>query len=607
MRLHSLKVQGFRKLKSETILFGDATFLIGPNNAGKSSVLRAIEYLLSSQKQIPSQEWYSEVDSDTGEQKVVAEEICLEAEFRNLPDDAHTWRGFKGRIFSYEKLDEEDTGNAIFYRKTYRPSKDASIEMKSLVRTIKVEFSTCKSPIELVDAGADIEEIKSIFGSKMNEKMSPKDREMLRAINDLWDVGDDETWDENPGGIPGVVLSRLPSFLLIPAETAADEISKNSGVLQKTLSELFVSVRDTSKNYQIAQASLDALAKELDPTDTTSEFGKMMKGLNEVLASVFPDSTIHAVADLSDPNTALKPSFTVSMASNVRTDVGLQGTGMVRSAVFGLLRYRQKWLAERDHNGERSVIIGFEEPEIYLHPSAANQMRNTIYELSNGSSQIIATTHSPFMIDLSRKPRQILNKFSSGATEGSCIAFNVSEKFKALQDNDKYHVKMLAKIDDYVARVFFTKTVLIVEGDTEEVVIREALHRLGNQNKAVYLKILSDFEIIKARGKAAIISLAKYLKSLGVEIFVIHDRDQGVAGAEVMNDPIRLAVDDDDKLIVLEECMEDVLGYDPPATEKPYRAYKHTTGWGENWDDVPDALKAILSKAFGGYIPEGAA
>ncbi|WP_318351617.1 hypothetical protein [Klebsiella pneumoniae] len=45
---------------------------------------------------------------------------------------------------------------------------------------------------------------------------------------------------------------------------------------------------------------------------------------------------------------------------------------MVRAAVFGLLRFRQEWLRKRGEDA-RSLIIGFEEPEIYLHPSAANK------------------------------------------------------------------------------------------------------------------------------------------------------------------------------------------------------------------------------------------
>ncbi|MCV8166937.1 hypothetical protein ODQ85_25370, partial [Escherichia coli] len=57
--------------------------------------------------------------------------------------------------------------------------------------------------------------------------------------------------------------------------------------------------------------SLNALAKELDPADETSEFGVMMGELNSVLSGVFPESKIYATADFSDPDNVLPPSFSV--------------------------------------------------------------------------------------------------------------------------------------------------------------------------------------------------------------------------------------------------------------------------------------------------------
>lgn len=47
MRLKSIKIQNFRKLNDVEINFGDATFLIGANNAGKSSTLDVVEYLVT--------------------------------------------------------------------------------------------------------------------------------------------------------------------------------------------------------------------------------------------------------------------------------------------------------------------------------------------------------------------------------------------------------------------------------------------------------------------------------------------------------------------------------------------------------------------------------
>jgi len=109
MRLHALKIEGFRRLRKTQLRFGDATFLIGANNTGKSTVFKAIDCLLSVQKQIPSTEYFSVVDAETGETKPLVTSVVLEAECRDLPPEAKGWRGFKGRVFSYDPEDEHDS------------------------------------------------------------------------------------------------------------------------------------------------------------------------------------------------------------------------------------------------------------------------------------------------------------------------------------------------------------------------------------------------------------------------------------------------------------------------------------------------------------------
>ncbi|MNC67662.1 hypothetical protein D3C76_1290470 [compost metagenome] len=108
--------------------------------------------------------------------------------------------------------------------------------------------------------------------------------------------------------------------------------------------------------------------------------------------------------------------------------------------------------------------------------------------------------------------------------------------------------------------------------------------------------------MVKARGKAAIIGLVKYLSALNVDFFVIHDRDKGTEGAEKFNDPIKAAVGNDEKLILLEECIEDFLGYPAPSSEKPFNAYKRTLEWGEGWDGVPEQLKKLLTVVYAPLI-----
>lgn len=601
MKLYSLAIEGFRRVAKTEILFGDATFLIGENNSGKSTILKAIEYLLSGKKTIPSQEYYSVIDDDTGETKPAVNTITYEAEFRNLPVDAVNWRGFKGRVFSYETDDENDTGLSVTYRKTYELTKDVVIEFKSKEREIKEKFAACVTGQDYIDNGVDSDLIAELFPE--TDKKIGKSKgalEKIEQIDEIWDLKDDEEWFQNPGGIPGNVLKMLPRFLLIPADTSINEIEgATSGVLGKTLNELFEDVRETSDNYKQAQSFLDELSKELDPEDENSEFGKMIAELNGVLSSVFPDTQLHATTDLSDPDKALKPSFKIEMSSNVRTPVNNQGSGMVRAAAFGMLRFRQRWLSKKEDEHIRSLIVCFEEPEIYLHPSAANQMRDAIYDLSGKESQIIASTHSPFIIDLSRKPRQILNNLhiTDGGIEN--VPFSVSEAYRKLEEDDKQHVKMLLRIDGHIARMFFSKYIVIIEGDTEEIVILESLKKLPKEQ---YLKIVSNFEIIKARGKASIIGLVKYLVSMGIEPIVVHDRDKGTEGAEKFNQPISDATQGKGSVIQMHENIEDEIGYEAPSYEKPLRAYQETLTWGDDWDKVPETWRNKMKEIFGDYI-----
>lgn len=601
MKLHSLKIDGYKRIQSAQLLFGDATFLIGPNNAGKSTVLKAIEWLLSAKKTIPSSEYFSVVDSETGETKPIVDTITLEAEFRNLPSEAKQWGGFKGRIFTYPVKDDLDSGLSVIYRKTFTLGKDVVVEFRSKEREIKSDFLTCKTGQDYVDKGvpsAEVIELFSDLGAKIGTGKGALEK--LEQLDAIWDTKDSETWFQNPGGIPGVVLKMLPRFLLIPADTSMAEIEGgSSGVLGKTLAELFEDVRGASENYNKAQEYLNKLVAELDPEDGDSEFGKMIIELNAVLASVFPESQLHATANLSDPNTALKPTFNVEMSSNVRTAVAHQGSGMIRAAAFGMLRFRQKWLSRREDDRVRSLIVCFEEPEIYLHPSAANQMRDTIYELSGQESQIIATTHSPFIIDLSRRPRQVLNSLRFDGFDVTSSSFNVTDAYRSLEADEKSHVKMLLRVDDHVARVFFTKHVVIVEGDTEEVVIKETLKRLPVDR---YLKIVSNFEIVKARGKAAIIGLVKYLVAMGIAPIVVHDRDKGIEGAEKFNQPIADALSGSGKAIQMHENIEDEMGYAAPSSEKPFRAYQETQKWGTNWSGVPGVWRAKMVEIFGEYV-----
>lgn len=55
--------------------------------------------------------------------------------------------------------------------------------------------------------------------------------------------------------------------------------------------------------------------------------------------------------------------------------------------------------------------------------------------------------------------------------------------------------------------------------------------------------------------------------------------------------------------ILLEECMENVLGYEAPSADKPYKAYCHIkSNWGDDFNSIPDAWREIFIKICHPYL-----
>ena len=596
MRLNTIKIRNFRKLNDVEVKFGEATFLIGANNSGKSSTLDAIEYLVADKKLDAT--CRSKYINDENKEVICSDDVIIEGVFDNVEADIVNKRGFNSsRLNSYTGEDGQ-----VKYSFNYRVrlSEDNKCHREMLMHTqvLKHEFSECRTWQDFIDKGAPAELFAEV--DNLNYVLKAKDKTGLgENYPSLYVVEENIEWFENPGGIPGNVLSQLPRFLKINADVLTGEMdAAKSGTLHNLLSFMFDDVRNKSEHYKKAVDELKQLSKEMDPNDEGGAFGQLMKDLNEVVNDVFPNASINVDTDLTKAD-SLKPIFGVSMMSNVTTDVQHQGTGLIRSAVFALLRFHKQRTEDAMDIDDRGLIIGFEEPELFLHPNAAENMRRVIYELAGDKSQIVATTHSPYMIDLSQKPKQVLNSYTMGIRDFADVkAFNLTKEFMALQDDEKTRVKMVQKIDDYVARVFFAQKVVIVEGDTENIVFKHTIEVMPEEVKKA---IRSKYQIIKATGKATMISFIKYLKALGVDLFVVHDEDSDTPGAVVMNEPILQALDNDEtKRLMMHNCIEDELGYEAPSSDKPFKAYQYVKGW-ETWDEVPENWREKMKIVFHEY------
>jgi predicted ATP-binding protein involved in virulence len=580
MRLLQIDIENFRRLAAATVHFSPSTFIVGPNNTGKSSIIAAIEALLSLEKGNLSQADILEHSDGTR-----AGRTTITAYFGDIPADVAASRGFRGRVVN----------NKFVYRKSLTSEKTkATIETQEYPSTPNLQFAKAKTVKDLLDGGIPEDAVKDALGGTDPETKLPKDWQ--RSIPDAleFDTTAEPTWVQNPGGIPQNVLSRLPRLIHIPALTDSKEIESDEKrfALGECLSLLFEDLIGANPLAEDIETKLKELEGQMNPADDSSLVHRLVKEINTIIADVFPRCGIAVTPSLQNLLEILRPKYDIKVFSNIHTGAARQGAGLIRTCAFAMLRYHARLKFQKELQ-TRPILVAFEEPELFLHPSAANLLRDTIYALGQ-SDQTICTTHSPWMIDLSRDLQSVTRTAIGDDDSAVAINYGVSSALGKLAPEDRDRVKVVQVFDDELSRVFFAERVVVVEGDSEILAIRNTVRLLPDQRQKA---IAARYQLVKARGKAAIISLVRYLRELHIDPVVIHDGDYGVAGAEVFNGPIANAVGNPDAVIVLDRCLEEVLGYAPPSSDKPYHSFIQTAKW-KSVDEVPAKWMDAVRSAF---------
>lgn len=579
MRLKRIEIKNFRRIEYVDIKLTNTSFLIGPNNSGKTSILKAIEYLLSLDS-IESNDFRIVGDS-------IQENIEITGYFGDISPTTASSRGFKGRIINGE----------FVYRKKYSlNSKKPVIESKVFPYEVNSQFSNAKKYKDLVDLGISEETIKEVF--KLDEILE-KDKLKTGWEKNLPEILDFKTdqppiWEENPGGIPQNIISKLPKLISIPSFTNINDIESGDKkyILGECLSILFEDIITGSEIASNITAQLTSLEEKMNSENDPASVKIVVKEVNKIINEVFPNCGIDIVPSLQELSEILKPKYTVTLSSNIKTKPDRQGTGLIRTTAFAMLRYHSKLKQEKELQ-TRPIIVSFEEPEIYLHPSAANLLRETIYSLGK-TDQIICTTHSPWMVDLSKDPLSLTRFFVKNNGFIDSINYSLSDTLDKMKSRDKQRIKMLQFFDDEISRIFFSERVLIVEGDTELLVLKKSINILPDKIKN---NIIFKSQIIRARSKPTIISVIKYLKELGIEPYVMHDGDFTVRKAASYNIHIKNALQNDNKLFVLSNNLEQTLGYRSSKIDKPYKAYLKIRDW-KKWTDIPKDWRVLLKKIY---------
>jgi len=173
-------------------------------------------------------------------------------------------------------------------------------------------------------------------------------------------------------------------------------------------------------------------------------------------------------------------------------------------------------------------MLLIEEPETALHPSAVRAAKNHLYSLAAGSGwQVMLTTHHPVFVDPLEDHTTIVRLDRPEAHQPPHVYRADEMRFT---EPDRENLKSLLAFDTGVAEMFFGPKVVIVEGDTECAAFAAVMEQVPDQFPAADRPL-----ILRARGKAMIPILIRMLTHFKVDFTVLHDVDapRTVGGARV--------------------------------------------------------------------------
>lgn len=403
-------------------------------------------------------------------------------------------------------------------------------------------------------------------------------------------------------------------------ETQAEEIIKLlTTALTGRIDTLRATERSNDgekSKFQALQESLINIQKEI-ATEAQAEIDNVQNELSNIVGAVFPGHQV-----VFDPKIETEPKvnfFGTSPELRMGPEGGFQpavehqGSGARRTLLWAAIRIlsEQKRTQEGKNQGRPHVLL-IDEPELCLHPNAVRDARDVLYDLpSTGNWQVMVTTHSPVFIDLSRDNTSIIRveKTSAGEVQGTNL---FRPKRVQLDDDDRARLKLLNLFDPYVAEFFFGGRVIIVEGDTEYTALKHVIATAKDE--------YADIHIIRARGKGTIVSMCKILNQFGTPYVVLHDCDvptvkvkktdkEQTNGSWTLNQKIRDVMADainQGRARLIASVTNFELAYfgEEVASEKPYNALEKMTASDDTFRTVAQLLKALTDRKES--LPKGA-
>jgi len=532
-KLKRLIIRNFRCIGPEpvSIDLDDIVVLVGPNNAGKSTILRAYEVVMSH----GSTEGKLKIEDFPNER--VDPTQLPEIELQTYVNDdlpAAMW------------LHTEEVSGKQFIRERWRWDEPGKDPKRQGYRAEGEEWA------DSVPWGApNVANARRPIPHRVDAFASPDEQ--------------------------GEKITKVMQEILTERATrgAGDQVS----VIEKLSEEIRKLQRQVVTE---SQDDIDGMQKAL-----SQHIGEIFVGF-QVQLDTKPDQ----VPDKAVGLFSVKPVIRMGPEGGHMAPLDKQGSGARRTLLWSALKLAAERQPEPKKGRKtdkateeaaeaeplrRPHVLLLDEPEICLHPSAVRDACRVLYDLASGGTgwQVMVTTHSPPFIDVSRDNTTIVRveRKDGGIIAGTTVFRPDQVKLSA---DEKSLMKLLNQWDPYVAELFFGGRTIVVEGDTEYAAFRWLIESEPARYRNVH--------VVRARGKFIIPILVKILNHFGAPYAVLHDSDRpknndgSANGAWAANQRILDAVNTapDRDRVRMAACaidFEHALFGKSASSDKPYRTF----------------------------------
>ncbi len=476
MKIKSVEIQNFRSIATARFDLDDYSLLVGPNNAGKSTVIDALRVFYGKDKYAYRSDRDTPLVGNGGE-------AWVEINFELLPDEQETLaEKYKNqnnllRVRKYLSCDDASKNGVIY---AYLPNAELSTEQ--------------------------------FYGAKQVQQGKLGEVVYIPAVSKV----DEHVKLTGPSALRDLLSSILND--LIESSDAFVE-------LERSFCRFSDSIKDESIEGGFSLGSMEQeLSKRLGEWGTDISFQISTPSVTEITKSLIDfqcrDNSHDQYLGLDQFGSGFQRHFIFSL-------IQLSAEHLNNKATTKSKEFRPQL-----------NLLLFEEPEAFLHPSKQQLLSLNLQSLAEDKTwQVVCSTHSPHFVSQNtdklsaiirlQRSNGTSTAYQIGATKWKEIAENNKEIFEATGSTPSSDEKLLEMedikyclfLDPDRCGMFFATRVLLVEGTTETAFIK----RLIADRK---IELPPDgLHVVNCMGKYNTHRFIQLLINLGIPHGILHDDD----------------------------------------------------------------------------------